>query len=345
MNQDSVDPSFRPILERLHELLSSAQRIQLVTHVDPDGDAIGSLLGLGWLLGIQGKQVTLTCESPVPGLYTWLPASAQVGPGQSTASLRHDLTISLDCGDQRRTGQAQAPTVNIDHHVTNTRYGAVNWVDPAYVATAQMVLSLADASSWDVSQPAALCLLTGIVTDTRGLRTSNVDAPVLRAVLRLVEAGAPLAEVARRTLDQRPLSVIRLWGQAMDRLRLDDGILWTEVSHAMLQRWSTSEDGMTGLSNFLAGVCEANVVATFTERDAGRTVDVGLRAAPGYDVSGVALRLGGGGHPQAAGCTLEGELAQVRELVLAEIRRSLKEQAQNLSRRPGFHTRLPRTGA
>jgi phosphoesterase RecJ-like protein len=173
-----------------------------------------------------------------------------------------------------------------------------------------------------------LCLLTGIVTDTRGLRTSNVDAPVLRAVLRLVEAGAPLAEVARRTLDQRPLSVIRLWGQAMDHLHLDDGILWTEVSHAMLRRWSASGDGVTGLSNFLAGVCEANVVAIFTERDEGRTVDVGLRAAPGYDVSGVALRLGGGGHPQAAGCTLEGELAQVRDLVLAEIRRSLKEQAQ-----------------
>lgn len=325
---DRADPAVRSRTERIRALVSVAQRIQLVTHIDPDGDAIGSLLGLGWLLGAQGRQVTLTCENPVPSLYTWLPGSALVGPARSTASVHHDLTISLDCSDQRRTGQLQAPLINIDHHVTNTHFATVNWVDPACVATAQMVLALAGVLSWEVSQPVALCLLTGIVTDTRGLRTPNVDAQVLRAVLRLVEAGAPLGEVARRTLDQRPLSVIRLWGEAIDRLQLAGGVLWTEVSHAMLQRWSPSEDGMTGLSNFLAGVREASVVAVFAERDEGHAVDVGLRAAPGYDVSGVALRLGGGGHPQAAGCTLQGELVQVREMVLAEVRRSLAEQAQ-----------------
>jgi phosphoesterase RecJ-like protein len=300
----------------------------LVTHVDPDGDAIGSLLGLGWILGTQGRSVTLTCEDPVPGLYTWLPGSAQVGPGRNAASLQHDLTISLDCGDLRRTGQAQAPGINLDHHVTNTRFGVVNWVEPSCVATAQMVLMLADALAWEVAQPAALCLLTGIVTDTRGLRTSNVDARVLRAVQRLVEAGAPLGEVAFRTLDQRPLAVFRLWGEAIGRLELEDGILWTEINHAMLQRWSPAEEGMTGLSNFLAGVQEAKIVVVFVERDAGAKIDVGMRAAPGYDVSGIALRLGGGGHPQAAGCTLVGDLAGVKDRVLAECRSSLREQAR-----------------
>jgi len=188
--------------------------------------------------------------------------------------LSHDLAISLDCSDPQRTGQPpltgpgplSVPLINIDHHITNTNFGTVNLVDPGCVATAQLVLELADAFGWHLSQPAALCLLTGIVTDTRGLRTSNVDAQVLRAVLRLTEAGALLAEITRRTLDQRPLSIVRLWGEAIGGLQLDDGILWTEVTGDMLKRWPSSEDGMTGLSNFLAGVREARVIAVLAER-------------------------------------------------------------------------------
>ena len=332
---DSVEPSARLTIERIHSLISAAQRIQLVTHIDPDGDAIGSLLGLGWLLRAQGSQVALTCESPVPSLCAWLPGSEEIGPSSRTASFSHDLAISLDCSDPQRTGQPpltgpgplSVPLINIDHHITNTNFGTVNLVDPGCVATAQLVLELADAFGWHLSQPAALCLLTGIVTDTRGLRTSNVDAQVLRAVLRLTEAGALLAEITRRTLDQRPLSIVRRWGEAIGGLQLDDGILWTEVTGDMLKRWPSSEDGMTGLSNFLAGVREARVIAVLAEREDEHTVDVGLRAAPGYDVSGIALRLGGGGHPQASGCTLKGELMDVRDLVLGEIRRSLAEQA------------------
>lgn len=327
-----MEPSARLTIDRIRALISAAQHIQLVTHIDPDGDALGSLLGLGWLLRAAGKEVALTCRSPVPDLYAWLPGSEAIG----AASVPHDLLISLDCSDLLRTGQPPAsdtpgsfpaPLINIDHHITNTLFGAVNLVDPDCVATAQLLLALADALGWEVGQPAALCLLTGIVTDTRGLRTSNVDAQVLRAVLRLTEAGAPLAEITRRTLDQRPLNIVRLWGEAITNLKLEDGILWTEVTGAMLRRWSSSEDGMTGLSNFLAGVREAAVVVVFAEREGEHTVDVGLRAAPGYDVSGVALRLGGGGHPQAAGCTLKGDLSEARERVLGEIRRSLAEQA------------------
>lgn len=321
-------------IERIRALISAARHVQIVTHVDPDGDAIGSLLGLGWLLRAQGKEALLTCEDPVPANCAWLPGSESIAPAARFAGIPHDLAISLDCSDVQRTGQLWGgtagpppiPLVNIDHHITNTLFGSVNLVEPACVATAQLVLVLADALGWDLDQYAALCLLTGIVTDTRGLRTSNVDAAVLRAALRLTEAGASLAEITRRTLDQRPLSVVRLWGEAIECLRLEEGILWTEVTGEMLERWSPAEDGMTGLSNFLAGVQEACVIAVLVERNGGETVDVGLRAAPGYDVSGVALRLGGGGHPQASGCTLKGDLRRVREQVLDELRHSLAEQ-------------------
>jgi phosphoesterase RecJ-like protein len=217
------------------------------------------------------------------------------------------------------------PLLNIDHHITNTRFGTVNWVEPACAATAQMILNLAGALGWQVTESVAVCLLTGLVTDTRSFRTSNVDTEVFRAALRLMEAGASLTEITRQALDQRPLAAVRLWGQAIDGLHLEEGVLWTEVTRAMRRRWQSNENGYSGLANFLSGVREARAIVVFTERDNG-TVDVGMRAVPGCDVAQTALRLGGGGHPQAAGCTLKGDLAQVRARVLAEVKRSLAEQ-------------------
>ncbi len=316
------------LFEAIHEQLEPARRILLVAHVAPDGDAIGSLLGLGWLLQAQGKELTLACEAEVPAPYTWLPGSDQV---VQQADGPYDLVISLDCSDERRMGKvynqdlAALPLINIDHHITNTFFGTINWVDPSAVATAQMVLTLADALQWPLTQPVAVCLLTGLVTDTRSFRTLNVDQAAMRAALRLVEAGASPGEIAHRALDQRPLAAVRLWGQAFSDLHLEDGILWTEITCAMRRRWSLGENGDSGLANFLVGVREADVVLVFTEREDG-TVDVGMRAAPGLDVAQVALKLGGGGHPQASGCTLTGDLTQVKERVLAEVRASLAGQ-------------------
>lgn len=319
-----MDPT---LFETIGELIQSASRILLVSHVAPDGDAIGSMLGLALLLRDQDKELTLACEDRVPDLYTWLPGSADI---VRQASGPYDLIVSLDCSDRRRMGTVfhhdleGVPLLNIDHHVTNTLFGTVNWVDPSSVATTQMLLKLADALGWALSAPVADCLLSGLVTDTRSFRTYNVDTEAMRAVLRLMEAGAALNEIARKALDQRPLASVRLWGQAIDGLQTDGEVLWTEVTRDMRQRWGLSENGDSGLANFLSGVREAKAVVVFTERDNG-TIDVGMRSVPGYDVAKVAYRLGGGGHPQAAGCTLEGELPAIKERVLDEVRRGLAE--------------------
>jgi phosphoesterase RecJ-like protein len=319
------------LLDQIRDLIQSARRVLLVSHVAPDGDAIGSMLGLALLLREQGKELTLACEDPVPDLYTWLPGSADI---VRQAGGPYDLIVSLDCSDERRmgsvihAGRAGIPLLNIDHHVTNTLFGTINWVDPSSVATTQMLLKLADALGWALSPSVADCLLNGMVTDTRSFRTYNVDAEAMRAVLRLMEAGAALNEIARKALDQRPLAAVRLWGQAIDRLQTDGEILWTEVTRAMRQRWGLSENGDSGLANFLSGVRESKAVVVFTERDNG-TIDVGMRSMPGYDVAKVAYRLGGGGHPQAAGCTLEGDLAGIKERVLDEVRRGLVEAPED----------------
>jgi phosphoesterase RecJ-like protein len=222
-------------------------------------------------------------------------------------------------------GLADLPLINIDHHVTNTCFGSINWVDPSTVSTTQMVLALADAMGWALTPQVAVCLLNGLVTDTRSFRTSNVDVTAMRAALRLMEAGASLPDITRQALEQRPLTSVRLWGEAIERVQLREGILWTWVTAAMRARWDLGLEDASGLANFLSGIREARIVIVFTERD-DETVDVSMRAAPGMDVARVALRLGGGGHPQAAGCTLEGEPAEIERRVLAQLGHALAEQ-------------------
>lgn len=318
----------KSLTRAVEQLITPARHILLITHVSPDGDAIGSLLAMGGLLQDQAKQVTLACADPVPESVAWLPGVSEIA---RQAGGSYDLVISLDCSDRDRMGAvyddrlASLPLLNIDHHVTNTRFGTLNWVKPSCVATAQMVFYLARAFRWQVTEPVATCLLTGIVTDTRSFRTSNVDADAIRVTLKLMETGASLAQVARQSVDQQPLARVRLFAEAVNNLCLEDGILWTSVTRAMRRRWALPDNGTLGLSNSLAGVREAQVVIVFTERDNG-TIEVGFRAAPGYDVSGVAARLGGGGHPLASGCTLTGDLEQVQEKVLAEVRHSMARQ-------------------
>jgi phosphoesterase RecJ-like protein len=313
-----MDPNLR---NSIRHLIEDADHILLVSHVAPDGDAIGSLLGLGWLLGQQGKKYTLACQDPVPDSYFFLPGSRQI---VHQVNGTYDLVISLDCSDRYRMGTvmndglADLPLINIDHHVTNTGFGAVNWVDPATVSTTQMVLTLADALGWELTPQVAVCLLNGLVTDTRSFRTANVDAAAMRAALRLMEAGASLSQITRQALEQRPLASVRLWGEAIARMQTRDGLLWTWVTAAMRLRWNLGLEDASGLANFLSGIREARIVIVFTEREEG-TVDVSMRAAPDLDVAQAALRLGGGGHPQAAGCTLEGDPAEIERRVLAEV--------------------------
>jgi bifunctional oligoribonuclease and PAP phosphatase NrnA len=321
------DPGL-PVLGAIHEQVGVAGRILLLTHVVPDGDAIGSLLGLGALLRDRGKDVTLACSDPVPGLYGWLPGTAGI---VARGNGRFDLVICLDCSDPKRMGQAYSedlksvPLINIDHHITNTRFGLLNWVDPAAVATAQMILALAEHKAWPITVDVATCLLTGLVTDTRSFRTPNTDQASMQAALGLMEAGASLPDITRRALDQRPLAVIRLWGQAIERCQLERGVLWTEVTRDQRQSWALDGNSESGLANFLSSVREATVVVVFAEQDNG-LVDVGLRAVPGTSVAEVALRLGGGGHPQAAGCTLAGDLAYVKRVVLHEVWTMLEQE-------------------
>jgi phosphoesterase RecJ-like protein len=323
------DESFADESQTAAQLIRQARDILVICHIVPDGDAIGSLLGLGWALHRLGKEHTLACADPVPDSFAYLPGSEAI---VAHPEGNYDLAVSLDCSDLKRLGTAYdqdslrgVPIINIDHHVTNVSFGSVNWVDPNSAATAQMVLTLIERLGIPLDSTIATCLLNGIVTDTRGFRTPNTTPDVMQAATKLMTAGASLPEIAERVFNRRPLAMICLWGRALSAVQLDDRIIWAEISQAMRRECGLDSDSDDGLVSFLTSANEAEVGIVFTEKDDG-TIDVSMRSMPGIDISSVAMRLGGGGHPQAAGCNLSSSLAEARERVLTELKRSLLEQ-------------------
>lgn len=322
------------IAQRTARRISEARDILVVCHVSPDGDAIGSLLGLGLGLEQLQKRVTLACADPVPNdcrhLPHWEAILALHEPGirrrlcESPSAF--DLLITLDCSDVDRVGAAcsadglnGAYIINIDHHPTNTLFGEINWVDPSAAATAQLVVQLIAALGVSYTTDMATCLLNGLVTDTLGFRTSNTDAEVVETATLLIKAGASLSDLTEQIFNHRPINTIRMWSAALQNIHLIDRILWCEITQEMRQSTGYQDDGDAGLASFLNTANEADIAVVFDELRDGQ-INVSMRCAPGHDVSRVALSLGGGGHAQAAGCTLSGPIESARSTVLNMLR-------------------------
>ncbi len=317
--------------ERAHQLIQSAHRPLLICHVAPDGDAIGSLTGLGRALRQMGREPILACSDSIPSRFNFVPGVDAIVQEVSDS---FDLVISLDCSDLMRLGHfpempgfSNYPLINIDHHQTNLDFGDVNLVDHQAASTTEIVLRLLEYMAVSIDARLATCLLTGLVTDTRGFRTNNVTPQVMDAALRLIKAGALLPYIAQHTLDRRPTVALRLWGAALAQLHVANGVIWTSIPLAMRRAVGYVGNGDTGLVSFLVSADDADVAVVFNEREDGR-IEVGLRAVPGFDVAQVALQFGGGGHVLASGCTIPGPLEAAQERLLTALRADLARQRQ-----------------
>ena len=312
-------------LRHAADLIRSKTHIAVCTHVAPDGDAIGAMLALSRVLSSMGKHPVLLCDDPVPEKLRFLPGSDAIRsiPPENDAP---ETLIALDASDAERLGMVAVPFLTrdiplivLDHHITNSNYGDINVVMPELASAAEIVILLLDELDGALDEDTALCLLTGIVTDTHGFSTANVTPDTLAAAQRLMRAGANLASVIEMALNRKSLETLRIWGLALTGIQWEGGLLWTALSSANREAIGASNDAHRGLSNLLMSAEGAHIVVAFVELDDGR-VDVSMRAAPGYDVSGAALALGGGGHKLAAGCTLNGPLDEAVLHTLALLR-------------------------
>jgi phosphoesterase RecJ-like protein len=309
------------------DAIDQGRRVLLFAHVYPDGDVLGSQLGLGLALRDAGRMVTFACAHAVPDPFQFLPGAADVqqwNAGQNA----FDLVVALDCPDPARLGGlldgARGPgtrVLNVDHHGDNRRYGDVNWVDTKAAATGEMVFDLIEAAGLPLTADVAVNLYTAIVTDTGSFRYSNTTPKTLRVAARLVETGVDPAHVATTVYETREPGGLRMLGRILQGIETDpDGSLaWLVIDRAMASSPDLSE--AEEFVNYPRSVRTAKVAVLF--RELPDRVKVSLRAKGEVDVARIAARLGGGGHPNAAGLIRSGSLSDAKAVVLGAIREAL----------------------
>ena len=304
--------------QQVAAVLQAAQKILIVSHIRPDGDAVGATLGLGLALRSAGKTVQMVLVDGVPSNLRHLAGSGDI---RRKIIGEWDLSVVVDASDLLRTGGvlgAVKPGLNIDHHVTNHCFAAVNLVDPSAVATSAILAERLARWGFPIHKDAAEALLTGIITDTIGYRTSNMTPAALRLSADLMETGADLPELYRLGLVSKTYEAARYWSTGLGRLQREGGLLWTVLYMADRSAFGYNGTDDADLVNMLSTV-EGDVVVLFNEQKDGR-VKISWRSRPGLDVSGLAVKFGGGGHPAAAGADITGDLAEVQERVLAATR-------------------------
>ncbi len=310
-------------IQAFGNLLERADRILIISHVRPDGDAVGSLLGLGLILEELGKEVNLVLEDGVPKVFHHLPTYERV---YRDAAGVYDLVIVVDCSDIDRIGDVLdeygEPDLNIDHHPTNTQFAGLNLVREDAVATAEIIYDLAVALSLPLNQEIAEVLLTGLLTDSLGFRTSNTSPKALRIAAELQELGADLPLLYRKVMIEKSLEAVKYWGLGLSKIKLEDRLVWTSLSLEDRKNAQYKGRDDADLINLLASIKETDICLVFVEQTNG-TVKVSWRARPGFDVSKTALEFGGGGHKPAAGAEIKGNLERIQEEVLKATRHAL----------------------
>ena len=307
--------------------IASAQSVLVVSHVRPDGDAVGSLLGLGLALQQAGKTVQMVLADGVPSTFRHLPGASQICKRAAGA---FDLAIVVDCSDLERVGSAlngfTPPGLNIDHHITNLNFAKINWVEPAAVATSAILGENLPGLGFAITQPVATVLLSGLVSDTLGFRTSNMTSEALRLAANLMDFGADLPELYQQALMRKSFTAARYWGAGLQRLQREDRMVWTSLTLADREDVGYPGNDDADLINVLSGLDEADLAIIFVEQKGGR-IKISWRSAPGVDVSKIALQFGGGGHPAASGADFPGDLQSVQKLVLQASRALLAENS------------------
>jgi len=310
-------------IQEFGDLINRAQRILLISHIRPDGDAVGSLLGLGLMLEELGKEVNLVLEDGVPLVFHHLTGADKVY--QEPAGV-YDLIVVVDSSDIDRIGSVLdehgEPDVNIDHHPTNTQFAKLNLVRESAVATVEIIYDLALALSLPINLPIAEALLTGLLTDSLGFRTSNSTARTLRIAAELMDRGANLQVLYRKAMLEKSLAAVRYWGQGLSRIQSEDGLIWTSLTLKDREIADYSGRDDADLVNILSRIKDTAVCVVFVEQTDGK-VKVSWRSRPGYDVAEIATQFGGGGHKPAAGAEIKGDLKRVQEEVIEATRKIL----------------------
>ena len=315
--------------DEIVERLRSARRVLTICHENPEADALGSALAVALLVEAHGGVATPVCADPMPPMYKFLPGMDRFRQEPDPA-LDYDLLVVGDCGELERIGPVleshrglfeRVPILDIAHHLSNRRFGAVDWVDPDSSATCEMVTLLA----WRLSVPLdagegmlASALTAGIVMDTANFQHPNTTPRTLVVAAALREAGAPFSEIARRLYRTKPNSQLVLFGRVLARMEsaCDGRVVWSTLELADLAAAGAGSEQAEGLVDLLSQAEEAEVAILFKEANGATRVSIRTRSG-GVDATVLTGTFGGGGHARAAGATVALPPQEARRVVIA----------------------------
>lgn len=317
-------------MKTIRDQLLKSRAVLVASHTHPDGDAIGALLAVGLALKALGKDVRMFNESPIPAVYRFLPSVSSIV--QRTGDIdAYDTVVVLDCGDIERVGRTarklvRAPMViNIDHHLTNTRFGHLQLIDPNACATAEIVYRLIKQLPVQIDSAMATGLYTGILTDTGSFRFSNTNRSAFIICGELIDYGVNPYEVAQYVYGTYSLGRIKLLNLALDSLEISaNGKLSVmTLTQKMLAETGTMAEDIDGIINYARRIEAVKVAALIHEKtrngcppaNGHQQYHVSLRSDGSVDVSKIAAKYGGGGHASAAGFSVDADLSELKDQI------------------------------
>ena len=320
------------MLSQVVELIESKRRFAITSHIRPDGDSLGSSLGLYWLLRALEKDVEVIMRDPVPHSYQLLPGAKQVRVTPAVDQ-SYDAVFVIECSDITRPGLLELEkhlVVNIDHHSTTALFGSINWIDSTASAVGEMIYNLCKATGVRVTKEIAECVYTALITDTGSFHYSNTTERTFKVASELVRTGVRPAKTAEAVFASYPWSRIQLMGAVLSTARRDSTghVAVMRQTAEMQETIGASDEDADGFVNYPLTVGEVEAVALLKEC-APLTYRTSLRSKGDVNVARVAERFGGGGHRNAAGCTLKGTWEEVEREIVGLLRDAV-ERANGL---------------
>lgn len=309
-------------LTAIVEVLRKGERFLVCSHSRPDGDAVGSVLAVGMMLEQMGKRADLVTADGVPTVYRGLPGAMQIRHTQRIHG-PYDAVILLECDSPERArlhGLKDHFLINIDHHLSGQHYAQLNWIDHEAASVGELVHRLVKVVGAEVTAEMAKCLYTTLLTDTGGFTYGTVRASTFELARELVIAGADPVAIAGEVFYSTPTSKVLLLGAALNHLKREGRLAWLWVTHHDMVRTCAAEEDCEGIVNVAIGISGVEA-AVFLRELPERNIRLSLRSKGKINVASIAERLGGGGHGNAAGCTLEGPLDSALDKILMELRR------------------------
>jgi phosphoesterase RecJ-like protein len=316
-----ANPREDPIAAIL-KVLRQGERFLVCSHSWPDGDAVGSMLAIGMLLEQMGKRVDLVTADRIPANCRSLPGVDAIRPQVRVKGI-YDAAILLECDGLARAklpGLEDFFLINIDHHVSGRAFAHLNWIDPDATSVGELIYKLVKAAGATVTPQMATCLYATVLTDTAGFCFGSIHASTFDLARNLALAGADPIRIAQDVCFSTSTSTMLLLGAALGNLKREGPLVWLWVTQGDMLRTGAVEEDCDGIVNF--AVCISGVeAAVFLRETPEGHIRMSLRGKGKVNVAAIAGRLGGGGHENLAGCTIQGPLHRALDEILAELRR------------------------